>query len=364
MKRENSGFSLFIYEYLNTVNKVIFSNSISKDLEEEIQRLSPSKIFWICDENSQQHCLPLLSGFNLEQDLLYVASPGENHKNLSTCEMIWAKMTEAQLDRKALVINIGGGVITDMGGFASSIYKRGVRFINIPTTLLSQVDASVGGKLGIDFRGFKNHLGVFNEPESVLISSDFLATLPKRELRSGFAEVMKHGLIRDRNYFENLDLDHWESSDWKNLIEHSVKIKSDVVLEDPKESGLRKILNFGHTIGHALETYHLDGPNHLLHGEAIAIGMICEAYLSSQKIGLSQEDLKVISEGFLKVYGHHRIENSALDEILDLCVQDKKNEGKVLLFSLLNKIGDCTFNIPVERDEIRKALEFYQNLAS
>ena len=294
--------------------------------------------------------------------LFYSVSAGEKNKNLSTCAAIWSAMTAAALDRKALFINIGGGVIGDMGGFCASIYKRGIRFINIPTTLLSQVDASVGGKLGVDFEGLKNHLGTFNEPETVMISPEFLSTLPEEELRSGYAEIIKHGLIQDKAYLKKLKIEDWKDQDWMELIQHSVGIKKQVVLADPKEAGLRKILNFGHTIGHAFESHFLDGPKHLLHGEAIAIGMICEAYLSFQKTNLSKEELETIQNIFLSIYGKFTFSNADLKPILDLCLQDKKNEGEVLMFSLLEKIGSCTYNIPVNRQEIEDAIFYYENL--
>lgn len=271
-------------------------------------------------------------------------------------------MTEEALDRKALMLNLGGGVIGDMGGFCASLYKRGVRFINCPTTLLSQVDASVGGKLGIDFKGLKNHLGVFNEPETVVIAPEFLKTLPQAELRSGYAEIIKHGLIRDKAYFKKLQAQNWENQDWESLIRHSVGIKKAVVDADPKENGLRKILNFGHTIGHAFESYFLDTSNHLLHGEAIALGMIAEGFLSFEKVGLSYEDFQELSQFLLKVYGKVNFSLHELDPILDLCLQDKKNEGQTLLFSLLESIGNCTFNIPVTREEIKNAIHYYHQL--
>ena len=294
--------------------------------------------------------------------LFYSVSAGEKNKNLSTCAAIWSAMTAAALDRKALFINIGGGVIGDMGGVCASIYKRGIRFINIPTTLLSQVDASVGGKLGVDFEGLKNHLGTFNEPETVMISPEFLSTLPEEELRSGYAEIIKHGLIQDKAYLKKLKIEDWKDQDWMELIQHSVGIKKQVVLADPKEAGLRKILNFGHTIGHAFESHFLDGPKHLLHGEAIAIGMICEAYLSFQKTNLSKEELETIQNIFLSIYGKFTFSKADLKPILDLCLQDKKNEGEVLMFSLLEKIGSCTYNIPVNRQEIEDAIFYYENL--
>lgn len=271
-------------------------------------------------------------------------------------------MTEEALDRKALMINLGGGVIGDMGGFCASIYKRGIRFINCPTTLLSQVDASVGGKLGIDFNGLKNHLGVFNEPETVIIAPEFLKTLPHAELRSGYAEIIKHGLIRDKAYFQKLQAQNWESQDWESLIRHSVGIKKAVVEADPKENGLRKILNFGHTIGHAFESYFLDTQNHLLHGEAIALGMIAEGFLSFEKVGFSFEEFREMSRFLLQVYGKVDFPLHELDPILDLCTQDKKNEGSVILFSLLESIGNCTYNIPVTREEIKHAIQYYHQI--
>jgi len=341
------------------VNPVYISTSPVLKLSELLEGVSFSSLFVLTDENTQQHCYPLIQKALPKEHHLFTFPAGESHKNLETCASIWSEMTEAGLDRKALCLNIGGGVLGDMGGFCASIYKRGIRFINMPTTLLSQVDASVGGKLGIDFEGLKNHLGVFNEPEFVLISPEFLKTLPENELRSGFAEIIKHGLIQDHTYFEMLNFEDWKTNDWEYLIEHSVAIKKAVVQEDPKEAGLRKILNFGHTIGHALETHFLDGPNHLLHGEAIAAGMICEAWLSVQKTGLSQEDLSQIQEKLLQVYGKIQLSKNDFGAALDLCLQDKKNEGKEILFSLLENIGNCTYNIPVSRKEIEAALSYY-----
>jgi 3-dehydroquinate synthase len=324
--------------------------------------LSYSKLVVLTDANTQSQCLPIVSSILSQNTIFISVRPGEIQKNLETCTEIWTQMTEAALDRKALMLNLGGGVITDMGGFCASLYKRGIRFLNMPTTLLSQVDASVGGKLGVDFNGLKNHLGVFNEPETVIIAPEFLKTLPKTELRSGYAEILKHGLIRDKAYFAKLKAENWASQDWESLIIHSVEIKKAVVEADPKEAGLRKILNFGHTIGHAFESYFLDSENHLLHGEAIALGMICEGFLSFEKNAFSFDELDQLTEKMLKIYGKVEFSLNDLDPILDLCLQDKKNEGSTLLFSLLNSIGDCTYNIPVTREEIKEAILYYHNL--
>ena len=340
------------------MNPILFSDHPQQDLQALLASLAYSKIFILADSNTQMHCLPILFPELKTEINYFVISPGEKNKTIRTCMDIWAAMTEAHLDRKAIMLNLGGGVLGDMGGFCASIYKRGIRFINIPTTLLSQVDASVGGKLGVDFHGLKNHLGVFNEPEAVLIAAKFLRTLPDQELRSGFAEIIKHGLIQDKAYFESLSIQNWRDSDWKKLIKHSVEIKLKVVTEDPKEAGLRKILNFGHTIGHAFETYYLDGEKHLLHGEAIAVGMICEAWLSHQKLGLSSAELHQIIRSFTEIYGKIEIEEKEIIPVLDLCIQDKKNEGNTLMFSLLNAIGDCSYNVSVSRSEIKDSISY------
>ncbi len=344
------------------LDPVIFTSKVGDTLTGVLADLSFSRLVVLTDTNTQSKCLPLVSSV-LPQDTVFISVPsGEINKNLDACTQIWREITAAALDRKALMLNLGGGVITDMGGFCASLYKRGIRFINMPTTLLSQVDASVGGKLGIDFQGLKNHLGVFNEPETVLIAQEFLKTLPQSELRSGYAEILKHGLIRDSAYFSKLKTQNWENQNWESLIIHSVGIKKAVVEADPKEAGVRKILNFGHTIGHAFESHFLDTKDHLLHGEAIALGMICEGFLSFQKVGFSYEELDRMTKIILQIYGKVDFSVNELDPILDLCLQDKKNEGSTLMFSLLTSIGDCTYNIPVSREEIRSAIIHYHNL--
>ncbi|TFV97434.1 3-dehydroquinate synthase [Algoriphagus kandeliae] len=344
------------------MNPVFHTEQIAKELRKQLESLSYSALFILSDENTQELCFPLIEEALPKKHFHFTIPAGEKHKNLDTCAAIWFDMTEAGLDRKALMLNLGGGVIGDMGGFCASIYKRGIRFVNLPTTLLSQVDASVGGKLGVDFEGLKNHLGVFNEPEWVLIAPEFLQTLPTRELRSGFAEIIKHGLIQDESYFHELNFEDWQKNDWSKLIQKSVEIKKEVVQSDPKEAGLRKILNFGHTIGHAFETNYLDTPRHLLHGEAIAAGMICEAMLSVEKCGLSTSDYKKIKESILKVYDKIKIKDEDLEPILDLCFQDKKNEGNTLLLSLIDRIGHCQYNIPIKPEEIKAAITHYQSL--
>ena len=346
------------------MESVIFSNNISFDLSKYLNQLGHSQLGVISDSNTAKFCYPIIEKLLPEGHKHFSFAAGEANKNLNTCTQIWQWMTGEAFDRKALIINLGGGVTGDMGGFCAATYKRGIRFVNIPTTLLSQVDASVGGKLGIDFNGFKNHIGVFTEPELVLISEIFLETLPHHELRSGYAEVLKHGLIQNANYFSCLKIQDWENQNWREITEKSVQIKREVVEKDPKESGLRKILNFGHTIGHAFESFYLNSEKHLLHGEAIAIGMICEAFLSHKKSGLPKDDLKSITDALTEIYGVFQFPISDTDDIIKLCSQDKKNEGATVNFSLLRRIGNCDFNITAATSEIKEAITYYQTLTS
>lgn len=343
------------------MDSVIFSSSIQNDFVSFLSRQVYTQLGIIMDSNTEKYCYPLIAE-KLPAHKHFAFEAGEVHKNLNTCTNIWQWMTDCGFDRKTLIINLGGGVTGDMGGFCASTYKRGIPFVNIPTTLLSQVDASVGGKLGIDFNGFKNHIGVFTDPIAVLISDEFLKTLPQAELRSGYAEVIKHGLIQHADYFSCMKSQDWENQDWKTIIEKSVSIKKEVVEKDPKESGLRKILNFGHTIGHAFESYYLDTARHLLHGEAIAIGMITEAFLSHKKSGLTVEELNQITEFLLEVYGRIDVPPADVTEIISLCSQDKKNDADRINFSLLRKIGQCDYNIICSLEDLEEAITYYRSL--
>ncbi len=324
-----------------------------------------SKIYVIVDENTKKHCLPKIKS-ELKghvYDLIEIPS-GEKHKTLSTCEKIWEQMLDQNADRKSLVINLGGGVIGDMGGYAASCYMRGVDFIQIPTTLLSQVDASVGGKLGVDFKSFKNLVGVFNSPQAVIIESGFLKTLSAAELRSGFAEVIKHALIKDESLWIDLQGQTPASiKKWAEIIHRNVCIKKEVVEDDPFEGGLRKILNFGHTIGHAIETLLLDTDDHLLHGEAIAVGMICESFLSYSKGMISNQELDEITEYILSIYNKvipTRLKNHK--QILENMKKDKKNKGGKIMFSLLDGVGSCKFDIECSAQELKDSFLYYDVL--
>lgn len=323
-----------------------------------------SKVFVFADGNTSELCLPLFqemlgdyTGFDLIE-----TDPGEENKNIDFCIGIWKTLLDFEADRKCLMINLGGGVITDMGGFVASTYKRGIDFINIPTTLLSQVDASVGGKTGIDVDNVKNMVGTFALPQSVFIETSFLKSLPKRELLSGFAEMIKHGLIVDKTYYEDL-----KKTDYQEItaqaIYRSVQIKNEVVTEDPHERGLRKILNYGHTIGHAIETYSLiKDKKPLTHGEAIAIGMICEGYLSVKNNTLSEVELADISTYILELYPGYHIKKESFNQLMEFMQSDKKNENGQIMFSLLSKIGACDFNCRVSTMDILESLDYYNSL--
>jgi 3-dehydroquinate synthase len=330
-------------------------------LAEIIEKGKYSNVFVFADRNTAEACLPVFremlddfSGFDLIE-----TDPGEENKNIDFCIGIWKTLLDFEADRKSLMINLGGGVITDMGGFVASTYKRGIDFINIPTTLLSQVDASVGGKTGIDIDNIKNMVGTFTLPQAVFIETAFLKTVPKREMLSGFAEMIKHGLIADEKYYQDL-----KAADYQNIttaaIHRSVEIKNEVVTEDPFEKGKRKILNFGHTIGHAVESYSLSKDKKpLTHGEAIAIGMICEAWLSHKNSNLSAEELGEVRGYISSVYPKYKIKEKSFDQLLSLMQSDKKNEHGNILFSLLESIGKCTWNCRVSESDIRESMEYY-----
>lgn len=344
---------------MNVPAHIITDKEAAPGLTELLRKGGYSKVAVLTDEHTSLHCLPLIAKV-LPQEYTHIeVRSGEEHKNIPSCAHIWEELTMAGFDRKSLLINLGGGVLTDMGGFCAATYKRGIRFINIPTTLLSQVDASVGGKLGIDFMSFKNHIGLFKEATAVLIDARFLQTLSLRELRSGYAEVVKHALIADAGHWKMLRQTHWQQHNWQDIIRHSIAIKQRVVAEDPQEQGLRKILNFGHTIGHAVESYFLEHGPKLLHGEAVALGMVCEAFLSVKIAGLEPESLEEICRYITQVWQLPHIPEEAFGELSSLALQDKKNEKGVINCTLLSRPGEAVFNQPIGKEEIREAFRWY-----
>lgn len=349
---------------ISSNGKPIYFNLGFNPLLNLIEKNNYSQVFVLVDEHTSELCLPILrDGLGDFQNYSIIETQaGEQHKTIDFCIGIWNTLLDFNADRKSLLINLGGGVVTDMGGFIAATFKRGIDFVNVPTTLLSQVDASVGGKTGIDLDENKNMIGTFSIPEAVFIESEFLETLPSREILSGFAEIIKHGLIADEVLFNQILNSNLENIH-PDLIIKSVIIKNKIVEHDPKEKGLRKILNFGHTIGHAIETYSLQNdPQPLNHGEAIVVGMVCESYISTVVNKLTPEELNIIVDFLLKIYPKYNLEEKAFEQILLTLTHDKKNENHQLLFSLLNRIGDCDFNINVTNELIIESLKFYKDL--
>ncbi|WP_256009526.1 3-dehydroquinate synthase [Desertivirga xinjiangensis] len=325
-----------------------------------------TKIFFLTDINTSEHCLPVIKKYLPELDTYDIieVDPGEENKNIDYCIGVWQNLLDFGADRNSLMINLGGGVVTDLGGFAASTFKRGIDFVQIPTTLLSQVDASVGGKTGIDLGSVKNIVGTFAQPKAVFISTEFLQTLDQRQLVSGFAEIVKHGFIADKDYLDKLKGVSPENIP-AEIIYHSIEIKNHVVTTDPFEKGLRKTLNFGHTIGHAVESYSLkNDKNPLLHGEAIAIGMICEAYLSHKYNSLSEEGLNELVEIVRGIFPDYKLSPSMYPALIEFMKNDKKNTSGNIGFALLKRLGECDYNNYLEEDKIVESLDFYRELVA
>ena len=336
-----------------------FTSDPAGDLTDFISKRNYSQITVLVDENTRKHCYSQLAGKLTKHEVIQVPS-GEENKNLNICMAIWQRMTDLNLDRHSLVIALGGGVLGDMGGFCAATYKRGIDFILIPTTLLSLVDASIGGKLGVDFNGFKNHIGVFQLPALTLLNSGFLKTLPGSELRSGFAEVIKHTLISDPKMWSIISKESIENQDWESLIKHSVTFKAKITTEDPKERGLRKILNAGHTIGHALESYFISNKQPILHGEAIAIGLITEAFIAWKRQMLGKNELDEIVRYIRSVFDKIDLDDLQVNGIGKLAIQDKKNRDNKILCVLLEGIGSARWDVEISIDEVKDALSFYR----
>ncbi len=341
-----------------------FNSTCYTELNKFIKGSGFSKIFVLVDSNTNTSCLPyFLSQLETSNNIEVIEiEAGEIHKTIETCLGVWNALSELDADRKSLVINLGGGVVTDLGGFVASTFKRGVKFINIPTTLLAMVDASVGGKTGVDLGTLKNQIGVINFSEMVLVDTQYLNTLPQNEMRSGLAEMLKHGLIQSEVYWNKMqDLSKLDLSDLDELIHESIVIKKNVVTVDPNENGLRKTLNYGHTIGHAIESYFLSSKHKttLLHGEAIAIGMVLATYISYKLTGFPKEKLETIKTAFLNIYGKVAFDNDDYQNIIELLKYDKKNTHGNINFVLLEDIGKTKIDCLVDNDIILEAFNYY-----
>ena len=346
---------------LSDAHEIHFGELAKLTLEQFLTQNEYSKVFLLVDENTNVHCLKLFK--EIYSDAIekpIVIKAGEVYKTIDACVDVWNALSNFGGDRKSILINLGGGVVTDLGGFVASTFKRGIDFINIPTTLLAMVDASVGGKTGVDLGVLKNQVGVINQPKMVLVFPEFLNTLDQRQLKSGFAEMLKHGLISDKAYWQ--ELNSRDTAQDESHIQRSIVIKNKIVEQDPTEQSVRKKLNFGHTLGHAIESYFLEHSEKeaLLHGEAIAIGMILEGYLSHKLTGMSKLELEEIKKVFLSHYSKVDFTKDDIAIIIDLLKHDKKNSHGNINFVLLEEIGNALVDIKVPTHLFEDAFAYYK----
>jgi len=347
----------------NNLTHLIPVISTKDNLQKVLDNKEICSIYILADENTVKLVSILHNIAPLLKDATIIEiKSGETNKNISTCIHVWQTLSNNQVNKNALLINLGGGVITDLGGFVASTFKRGIDFLNIPTTLLAMTDAAIGGKTGVDLDNFKNQIGLINSPIGIYYNSEFLYTLPEKELKSGFAEVLKHGLISNKAYWSDCTKTKFSDLDWDKVISGSIKIKSTIVQQDPNEKGERKLLNFGHTIGHAIETFMMNRNTPILHGEAVAIGMICESFLSGHSTGLPKEDLKEITEKITTIFPKINMDKSSFPALIELMKNDKKNMSNEINFSLLKTIGKGVFNQNCEEELIKASLEYYTTL--
>lgn len=351
---------------MDTNNSVIVTDKLEDALNSCLASFPDDKLFLVVDDKSDRFCLPLICDTRrIEKFKKIVIPSGEENKLLSSVEKIWLFLSRRGADRKSVVVNLGGGMVTDLGSFAASTFKRGVQFVNIPTTMLAQVDASVGGKTGFNFNGLKNEIGVINQPLQVIIDTRFLETLDHENFISGYAEMIKHGLIHSQDHLTelmNYDLLKPDYTLLQGMITRSVLIKNYFVTKDPYEKNIRKALNFGHTVGHAFESYSLKRPQQLLHGHAVAYGMIAELYLSHQRSDFPDGIMHYLSKWLMSVYGKFRITTDDYAELYELMGHDKKNEGKRINFSLIKSVGEVEINKDCTKSQIFEALDYFREL--
>ena len=342
--------------------KVIVSGNLERDLVNAIAECEHDKIFILTDQTTHDMCLPKLQNFLcLKGAQSIVIKAGDTNKTLDSLAEVWTALSQGGATRHSLMINLGGGMVTDLGGFAASTFKRGIDFINIPTTLLAMVDASVGGKTGINFGGLKNEIGVFSDSKFVIINTQFLDTLDHDNICSGYAEMLKHGLISDDKHWAELvgfNLAQPDLAQLQRMVAESIKVKERIVTEDPHEHGIRKALNLGHTVGHALESFAMKHGRPVLHGYAVAYGMVCELYLSARKTNFSTDKMHQTVRFILDHYGRLPYTCDDYPELLELMRHDKKNTSGIINFTLLGGIGDIRINQTATKEEIEDALDF------
>ena len=344
--------------------KVVICKALRDELQAFLSALSYDKLFILTDENTYRQCLPLLSGVAALQGVPVIqTAAGDTHKGLAYLAKIWERLSNEGATRHSLLVNLGGGMVTDMGGFAGATFKRGIRTINIPTTLMASVDAAVGGKTGINFNGLKNEIGSFYPPLCVFIDCEFLRTLDRDNILSGYAEMIKHGLISSMENYTSVmlyDIDTMNYSYLNQLVEQSVAVKERIVEEDPKEQGIRKALNFGHTIGHAYESLSFIQERPILHGHAVAAGIVSELYLSHVMCGFPMENVRQVVYYIKEYYPAFGFDCTDYERLYELMTHDKKNEGGVINFTLLAQVGDVRINQSVTKARILESLDFYR----
>lgn len=348
-----------------THQSLIFTNDVADAISSLRESMGNPSSWVLMDENVAGLVKPRIEGPALEGVRSIVVPPGDSHKNLTTLSSIWDALQKEGATRHSLLINLGGGVITDMGGFAGATFKRGMRFINVPTTLLSAVDAAVGGKTGINFNGFKNEIGAFCEASAVVISSCFFDTLPREEVLSGYAEMLKHGLLSGREQYDGLmafDPSAGNADDLLLLLKESVEVKRRIVMEDPHEKGLRKALNLGHTVGHAFESLALERCRPIAHGYAVAWGCVVELVLSHMQMGFPADELRRFSSYVLEHYGAYYIGCADYPALLEFMRHDKKNDSDAINFTLLRDVGSVEVNCVCDEEKIKIALDLYRDL--
>lgn len=347
-------------------NDIRVTSQLEAELSGIVAKYPVGKVYIVVDEHTQKLCLPIIQSFEFMKNVLVLVIPsGEEHKNLESVVAVWNFLEKNGADRKSLLINLGGGMLSDLCGFAASCFKRGLHFVNIPTTLLAQVDASVGGKTGINFNELKNEIGVFNQPQTVIIDAQFLKTIDRANFLSGYAEMLKHGLIHSKTHWNDLlefDLNKVDYSSLSEVIARSVAVKEYFVVNDPTEKNIRKALNLGHTVAHAFESLALHQHRPILHGFAVAYGLVVELYLSSRKVGFPMEQTLQISKWIIETYGKFEISTSDYEALYLKMTKDKKNEAGRINFTLVPEIGKVEININIEKEFIFEALDFFRSL--
>ena len=344
--------------------KVVISGNLERDLVNAISECEHDRIFVLTDETTQQLCWPKIKNFKaLKNSTPIIIKATDTHKNLDTLSQVWQALSNGGATRHSLMINLGGGMVTDLGGFAASTFKRGIDFINIPTTLLAMVDASVGGKTGINFGGLKNEIGVFSDSRFVIINTQFLDTLDHDNICSGYAEILKHGLISDERTCAELvtfDLDTPDLSQLQRMVAESIKVKERIVEADPHEHGIRKALNLGHTMGHAFESFAMRRGTPILHGYAVAYGLISELYMSARKTAFPTDRMHQTVRFIRENYGTFNITCDDYPTLIELMHHDKKNTSGIINFTLLGNVGDIRINQTANEEEIKEALDFFR----